>query len=653
MPSGTTGGLLTRRALLLAKIEAVAGVDPIPDKTNDAILVADPEFSLDPNVLERNFVAGDLSPFEHIIGRKLASITFTTEMKSNGLAQDGDVVASSPRLATLMKGCGYAISGRPNRATSFTTDFATNDDLTMPASMGADHGMVTGDGSVQVYANGGTLPTGLSAATDYFIIRKSGTEFALATSRANALAGTEVSLSADAAGAVQVDIHTMFKINPNPDNAAAGVLSSFNRCEGVAANETLTFTANPLTTETVTIDAKVYTFQTVLTDVDGNVFIGASASDSLDNLVAAITLGAGAGTLYAASTTAHPTATAVQGAGDTMVATALATGTIGNALATTVTVTGGTWGAATMSGGTDPTNNAFTSPVLYTIEVTTGGAPGVAQLLISSNNAAEDDTTANVPFVANTKAPFELAGATGSNLSVVFDYSNAAGVDSTSLVLGDKWRVMVHPDGIVATPLSTNFECITLYLYDDGLLYKAHAMQGTFTVDATAGNFASLVFTFTGQFVPVVDAPVPQDPVFETTLPQQVELGLLTFGANVTLKAEQWTYDQANNVVPRPDVNQTDGFSGVRISDRTPAGGFNPEATLVATEDFWGDFSASLAKVFTARTGTVVGNQIVLYSPRVQTSEVSFDDRDGIRVFGHSMLFKRLSGNDEAEWLFS
>lgn len=120
----------------------------------------------------------------------------------------------------------------------------------------------------------------------------------------------------------------------------------------VAATEVLTLTANAGNTETVTIDTKTYTFQTVLTNVDGNVLIGATASDSIDNLIAAITLGAGAGTLYAALTTLHPTATASAGAGDTMDAAAKKEGTAGNTIATTETMANGSWGAATMSGGT-------------------------------------------------------------------------------------------------------------------------------------------------------------------------------------------------------------------------------------------------------------------------------------------------------------
>jgi len=132
-------------------------------------------------------------------------------------------------------------------------------------------------------------------------------------------------------------IHNIKSTDPQDSGFAVGIL---------------TLSANVSDGDTVTIDSKVYTFQDTLTDVDGNVHIGASASDSIDNLIAAITLGAGAGTDYATSMTLHPTATAGAGAGDTMAAYAKTSGTGGETIATTETSATASWGAATMALGT-------------------------------------------------------------------------------------------------------------------------------------------------------------------------------------------------------------------------------------------------------------------------------------------------------------
>ncbi len=144
----------------------------------------------------------------------------------------------------------------------------------------------------------------------------------------------------------------------NQSSLAAVADGTWEACVG-----TLTLVAQPGDTETVTIDAAVYTFQTVLTNVAGNVLIGASASATLDNLIAAINLAAGAGTTYAAATTEHPTVRAYAGAGDTMVVHSrpAVTAAVGTLIATTdgMANAGNVWGAATLADGVDGTNVTF------------------------------------------------------------------------------------------------------------------------------------------------------------------------------------------------------------------------------------------------------------------------------------------------------
>ena len=60
--------------------------------------------------------------------------------------------------------------------------------------------------------------------------------------------------------------------------ATVNVFFDFGGTSGVHATQTLTITGQPSDTQTVTLDTNVYTFQTTLTNVDGNVQIGGSAS---------------------------------------------------------------------------------------------------------------------------------------------------------------------------------------------------------------------------------------------------------------------------------------------------------------------------------------------------------------------------------------
>lgn len=119
-----------------------------------------------------------------------------------------------------------------------------------------------------------------------------------------------------------------------------------------AGVQTLTSTGNPANGETVTLGTKTYTFQTALTNVDGNVKIGATAAATLVNLAHAVNLSGGVvGTDYATAMTLHPSIYAELVTATTVRFRAKVAGTAGNALATTETSTVLSFGAATLAGG--------------------------------------------------------------------------------------------------------------------------------------------------------------------------------------------------------------------------------------------------------------------------------------------------------------
>jgi len=107
---------------------------------------------------------------------------------------------------------------------------------------------------------------------------------------------------------------------------------------------TLTATGQPSNGQTVTIGSKVYTFQTVLTNVNGNVAIGATLTASLANLLNALNLGAGSGTAYAAATTKSPLALGLSSDATHFIAKARKRGIAGNNVLVATTVAGAAWG---------------------------------------------------------------------------------------------------------------------------------------------------------------------------------------------------------------------------------------------------------------------------------------------------------------------
>lgn len=91
---------------------------------------------------------------------------------------------------------------------NFTADSST-DEIHAVA-----HGLKTGDGPVRVSNAGGGLPTGLLAATDYWVIKVDADNIKLATSQANAIAGTAINVTTNGTGTQTLD-HTVAMFRPS------------------------------------------------------------------------------------------------------------------------------------------------------------------------------------------------------------------------------------------------------------------------------------------------------------------------------------------------------------------------------------------------------------------------------------------------------
>jgi len=173
------------------------------------------------------------------------------------------------------------------------------------------------------------------------------------------------------------------QINVGSSDSSARDLQFFISIDSaVAATNTLTSTGTNVSNgDTVTIGSKVYTFQTTLTNVDGNVKIGATAALSLTNLFNAINVISGQGvpgTDFATAMTANTQVVASNPSSTTLFVRAITAGTAGNSIASTESSAQLSWasGSTTLSGGTAsstidyllatvscPANSGFTNSV--------------------------------------------------------------------------------------------------------------------------------------------------------------------------------------------------------------------------------------------------------------------------------------------------
>ena len=118
-----------------------------------------------------------------------------------GASAAADFAVNKTITLPRVLGRALGIAGSPTLTSTFTTDFMSNNELlTLSAT-----GFITTGTKVQ-FTTTGTLPTGLSLATDYYVEVQSSTTLVVATSTANIIAGTYVTLSSDGTGTHTLNI---------------------------------------------------------------------------------------------------------------------------------------------------------------------------------------------------------------------------------------------------------------------------------------------------------------------------------------------------------------------------------------------------------------------------------------------------------------
>ena len=78
--------MLTRKSIILAKIESTYGTDPIPTTTNDALIAFDLEIAPETDPLERADLSVSLSRLKELGGKRRISVNFMTELRGSGAA---------------------------------------------------------------------------------------------------------------------------------------------------------------------------------------------------------------------------------------------------------------------------------------------------------------------------------------------------------------------------------------------------------------------------------------------------------------------------------------------------------------------------------------------------------------------------------------
>lgn len=205
---------------------------------------------------------------------------------------------------------------------------------------------------------------------------------------------------------------------------------------------------------------------------------------------------------------------------------------------------------------------------------------------------------------------------------------------------------------VVYEPVSTGFESVTIYYFQDGILNKLTGCRGNVTATLAAGQIGKLNFTITGHFLDETDIALPS-PTYVSSVPAPVINTPFAIGG-FSAKVNQLTFDLQNQVAAVPDMAASDGFGEIRITMRDVIGSYDPEGELLATEDVFADWKNGATQALTSGTiGAAAGNRYLVDMPAVSYREIAPGDREGVRTLDVSFGAAESAGDDDVKVTFT
>lgn len=271
--------------------------------------------------------------------------------------------------------------------------------------------------------------------------------------------------------------------------------------------------------------------------------------------------------------------------------------------------------------------------------VGTANAAGVltVALLAGSNTAGTGD------FLTSAAPQPVTLGASGAvvTLSAL-----------TTLVAGDYWDIPLLRPGVRYDPVSNSFASLTFYVYLDGTLIRITGARGTMSLEGTAAKYATATFTFTGIYNDPINGALPTTLAFETSKPYKVELAQLNFyGVSENACASKFSFDMGITVEAKDCINASEAYDEIRITDRMPTFGADPQAEEPGIiNPWWRMRREDNTRVHVAvgrRGGT--GNIVRIQADEANFKDAPYQTRGKIRAYDFQMHLARVNatGNDE------
>lgn len=286
--------------------------------------------------------------------------------------------------------------------------------------------------------------------------------------------------------------------------------------------------------------------------------------------------------------------------------------------------------------GTDPTPTGAANAILVrNMSITPLNAENVSRDLVRPYLGASEQIIAS--SYVSIEFEVEMAGSgTAGTAPAYGSLLQACGMNET----------IVAATSVTYAPLSSAFKSVTLYYNVDGVLHKITGARGNVEVSISSRQIPVFKFTFTGLYNSPTDTAAPSVTYtsFQTPLAANSDntTGFALFSYAGALESLNVSL---NNAI---QYRSLIGAEDVLLTDRQVSGQAVFEAPTITAKDFFSIALATTLGALDITHGVTGGNKVQITSSRVDVSNPSYQDQNGIQMLQVPLTFvPSTSGNDE------
>lgn len=204
-------------------------------------------------------------------------------------------------------------------------------------------------------------------------------------------------------------------------------------------------------------------------------------------------------------------------------------------------------------------------------------------------------------------------------------------------------------------PVSTSFESLSMYYWDDGLLHKIIGARGSFSLMAKVSERPTLQFQMVGLDAGVVATAAGSPTLTSWKVPSVVSdantgdlviggtytTGTVGSGTSYVSTGLELALGASANFIPLI------GQESVDITDRDVSGKVMIDLTAAQEATFSTSVKANTLQTFGLTHGTAAGSTVVVWGTSVQMINWKKEELQGRRMIGYDLRFTPSTGNDE------